>query len=154
MMTPSAVTRRAVLLLVAVSAAAAAPSRDVDEAIPTRSVNDGVYTRQQARRGETLFRRRCESCHSIDPFTGPAFYTTWPGPLDAFFDLMRTAVPDDNPGTLVPADAVDLIAYFLALNGYPPGDGPLEGTPDAMRRVLLEPPASIHHLDGATPSRP
>ncbi len=105
----------------------------------SRSVNDGVYTSAQARHGEGLFRDLCSSCHTLDQFTGAAFVDSWPGPLDTFFDSIRTTMPDDNPGSLAPEVYADVTAYFLSLNGYPTGDTPLGATSEAMHNVRLEP---------------
>ena len=109
-----------------------------------RSVNDGVYTADQAARGARVFRDRCASCHTTEPFTGPAFYTTWPGPLDGLFELMRATVPDDNPGTMAPAAYADVIAYFLSLNGYPAGAEPLGHTAESLAGIVLEPPGLVY----------
>jgi hypothetical protein len=104
-----------------------------------KSVNDGVYTAAQARRGEGLFQDYCSICHDLGSFTGPSFVNGWPGPLDPLFDTIRSSMPDDNPGSLAPQQYADVIAYLLKVNGYPDGSTELQGSSEAMRNVRLEP---------------
>jgi hypothetical protein len=148
------------LLAVGLCAFAAAAVRPVSAqdapgaqtAAPARSVNDGVYTASQARRGEGMFKDYCSSCHDLESFSGAAFYDTWPGPLDPLFDTVRTSMPDDNPGSLPPQVYADVISYFLRLNGYPAGNEELQGTMEAMHAVNLEPPSAAAAPAAAEPA--
>ncbi len=63
----------------------------------TRSVWDGVYTEEQAKRGEAVYRKECATCHgdiltggeSAPPLTGGAFQANWNGlTLGDLFDRM------------------------------------------------------------------
>src|ERR1051325_9771675 len=49
-----------------------------------RTVNDGIYTDQQAMRGQTLYEKRCATCHGANlagrtgpPLTGDDFLSDW-----------------------------------------------------------------------------
>src|SRR5205807_9097952 len=62
------------------------------------SVWDGVYTDEQARRGEPLYHLRCAQCHgdkltggeSAPPLTGGQFLSNWNGlTLDVLFERIR-----------------------------------------------------------------
>lgn len=87
-----------------------------------RSVLNGVYTAQQASRGETRFQQVCESCHRINDFSGGRFRVVWVGRTvgDLFFS-MSTLMPEDSPGSLSPEEYADIVAYMLRENGYPEG---------------------------------
>src|SRR2546426_10344397 len=74
-----------------------------------RSVWDGVYTEEQAKRGEPLYRKECASCHgdvltggeSAPPLTGGAFLSNWNGlTLGDLFDRIRKTMPLSAPGRL------------------------------------------------------
>src|SRR5688572_22730751 len=89
----------ATLLAAAAVAAAQAP----------RTVWDGVYTNEQADRGEKLYAQYCAQCHgdalggveSAPPLTGSAFASNWEGlPLGELFERMRSSMPQDKPGSL------------------------------------------------------
>jgi hypothetical protein len=50
------------------------------------------------------------------------FRTTWLArPVGDFFQHISTAMPQDNPGSLAPAQYAAVVAYVLQLNGHPPG---------------------------------
>ena len=95
-----------------------------------KSVNEGVYTEAQADRGAAVFKNTCTACHDTAKFTGAEFLSGWTGkPIHELYDTIHTTMPEDNPGSLKPQQYIDVIAYFLKLNGYPTGTAEL--TPDA-----------------------
>src|SRR5918993_1554373 len=111
-----------------VAAIAAVPARTAHQA--ARSVNAGVYTEQQAKRGAEVFDKNCSMCHDTPRFTGDAFLSAWVGkPLHGLFEVIRTTMPEDNPGSLKPQQYGDVVAYFLQLNKYPAGGEELQATP-------------------------
>ena len=108
-------------------------------ATTTRSVNEGVYTADQATRGEQIFKNNCSSCHYQSEFTGDDFVKRWAEkPLFELFDLVSDSMPEDRPGSLPIQQYADAISYFLKLNKFPTGSAELEGSPDAMRDILME----------------
>src|SRR2546425_4608197 len=75
-----------IAILAVVGLAAAAPVHSVLRAQATsRSVLDGVYTDEQAKRGETTYSTSCASCHGpalagtemAPPLTGKSFLDNW-----------------------------------------------------------------------------
>lgn len=105
-----------------------------------KTVNDAVYTAAQAERGRKFFESSCTTCHEVGRFSGPDFIKVWEGEsLYAIYDLMRTTMPEDNPGGLQPQQYADITAYFLQLNDFPAGDEELPGNDEAMRGVKIEP---------------
>lgn len=119
-MAASAVT---VLLVTATSIDAQAP----------RTVQDGVFSNEQATRGATLYAQRCAGCHGAalagaqaPPLEGPAFRFKWrKEPLSALFIKIRYTMPPTAAGAegiwMAPAQGTDLVAHVLKSNGFPAG---------------------------------
>lgn len=125
---------------------AGAPShlwaQDPAAAAPTaKAASAGVYSEPQARRGEAAYRTNCVSCHSAKAYTGESFKLAWVS-RSAYdiFDVIRTLMPEDNPGALPRQDYVDIVAYMLSLNGYPAGSAELPPEDDALKSVKIDDP--------------
>ena len=70
---------------------------------------DGVYSAEQAKRGERLYVEHCSACHGDDligggtapALTGGDFNATWDQlTLGDVFERLRVSMPQDNPGGL------------------------------------------------------
>jgi cytochrome c len=101
------------------------------EAAPSRSVWDGVYTEEQAKRGEPIYRKECAACHgdqltggeSAPPLTGGAFLSNWNGlTLGDLFDRIRKTMPQTAPGRLSRQQNADILAFMLSMNKFPSGN--------------------------------
>jgi cytochrome c len=110
------------------------------------TVWDGVFTREQADRGEKLYADRCARCHgdtlqgveSAPALVGSTFYNNWEGEmLDALFERMRTSMPQDRPGSLTRAENADILAYMLNTAAYPAGKMTLDAQGGALTRVKI-----------------
>jgi mono/diheme cytochrome c family protein len=98
----------------------------------------GVYTADQAARGQDLYEKSCAACHEPSRFTGKEFSSVWTGkPLTNLYEAVQT-MPMDNPGSLKAQEYADIISHFLKTNGYPAGDKELAGTAEAMKAVMLD----------------
>ena len=101
-----------------------------------RSVNNGVYTEAQAKRGEQIFNGvgRCYECHLRNlqgdaqrkgkPLAGPDFLSDWTDKsVDDLFYKVQYTMPTDirGSGTLPVDQVADLVAFLLQRNGYPSG---------------------------------
>ena len=135
-------TRYHAVIVAAVALACAAASA----AQPPRTVWDGLYTDEQAARGEMLYADRCAKCHgdglggveSAPALTGTTFYSNWEGePLEALFDRLRTTMPQDKPGSLSRTQNADILAHMLRAGGYPAGPMPLDGQAGALAAVTI-----------------
>jgi S-disulfanyl-L-cysteine oxidoreductase SoxD len=101
-----------------------------------RSVWDGVYTEEQASRGQTAFGATCARCHAPQDFSGETFLTSWENSTaQDLLSLLQKTMPMDNPGSLRPEDYADIVAYFFSLNAFPAGKNELET--DAKRLALV-----------------
>ena len=97
----------------------------------SRSVWDGVYTEEQARRGKDLYGTHCLACHGetlegsgpVHPLTGPDFAANWNGlSMGDMLERTRTTMPMDKPGTLSRQQIADVLSYVLSVNKLPAGD--------------------------------
>ena len=112
----------------------------------SRSVWDGVYTLDQARRG-ALKSGLCTSCHGDGfagmpgpPLAGPEFMERWNGrTVGDLFDLIRLTMPDDAPGSLAREEYADLVAYMLAVNKYPSGMTEVGIDAGPLKQIRIEP---------------
>ena len=96
----------------------------------------GLYTVEQAQRGQRIYTTVCGTCHGRTEFTGSMFQLTWMAePLGNLFQHISTAMPQDNPGSLEPEEYAAVIAYLLQLNGRPAGDSPLPADAEALSRL-------------------
>jgi mono/diheme cytochrome c family protein len=116
-------------------------------AAQSRSVWDGVYTAEQARRGEALYASECASCHgtsltggeSAPPLAGGDFLSNWNGlTLGELFDRIRVTMPASRPGKLNREQNADILAYMLGFNQFPPGGTELARQSEALKLILLE----------------
>jgi quinoprotein glucose dehydrogenase len=111
-----------------------------------KTVWDGVYTAEQAKRGADVYAEKCAKCHgdglggveAAPALTGPAFYANWEGEsLNALFERIRLSMPPDNPGSLSRAQNVDVIARILSAGRYPAGTMPLDGQAGTLGAIRI-----------------
>lgn len=116
------------------------------------SVGAGVYTEEQAKRGEVAANKLCVSCHGPDLSGGEAgpslvgleFLGNWNAlSLADFFDRVHATMPADAPGSMTPQQTVDVTAYVLKLNKFPAGQTELPTDVVALKKIMIEgqPPA-------------
>ncbi|MBA2667566.1 MAG: c-type cytochrome [Trueperaceae bacterium] len=113
----------------------------------TRPVSGGVYSDGQAESGREAFALHCAHCHGSDlrGGFGPSLVPLDPwafggGPLSRVFDLMRTEMPFDAPGSLDDEVYASILAYVLLENGFPSGADPLPASTDALAAFELDDP--------------
>jgi mono/diheme cytochrome c family protein len=111
------------------------------------SVWDGIYTEDQAKGGETLYRKECASCHGDDlagvgqtpPLSGKEFKMDWDGlTVGDLYERMRVSMPADHPGTLSPEQNAGILAYLLKSNEFPPGNTPIRGDTESLKQIRFE----------------
>ena len=123
-------------------------------ATDARSIRDGVFTAEQARRGQIAYTGPCDRCHGYlldgasedpdmlpaPPVAGPKFLRKWNGrTLASLFDYVRTTMPSNNPGYLSDAEIADIVAYMLSVSAMPAGSDPLQPDREALARIVIEP---------------
>jgi mono/diheme cytochrome c family protein len=117
------------------------------QSAPVRSVWDGVYTAEQAKRGESLYAQHCSSCHGstfeggemAPPLAGGAFNANWNGlSLGDLAERIRISMPQNNPGSLSRQQYVDILATMLGGGEFPQGKTELPREVDALKQIAFE----------------
>jgi mono/diheme cytochrome c family protein len=110
-----------------------------------RTVADGVYTAQQATRGQTIYNARCASCHANNlagrtgpPLVGDDFLNAWSAQplLDLANKIIRTMPRNENV-KLTPEETADLVAYLLQVGKFPAGRSDLVMNESALKQVTF-----------------
>ena len=114
-----------------------------------KSINDGVYSDAQAKRGDVLYKEQCATCHGdnlegsgpMPALAGKDFLASWQGKtVGDLFEKTHTTMPATAPGSLTPAQAADITAYMLAASKYKAGTAELESKVEALQAIKIEPP--------------
>ena len=116
----------------------------------TRSVLDGVYTEEQAKRGQVQY-RRCLLCHLDDlqgdpviqaaPLAGEVFLEKWSShTVKELFETISTTMPQDSPGSMKPQGYADVLSYIFQVNKFPAGKEELSAQTDQLDKILIERP--------------
>ena len=110
----------------------------------------GIYTADQAHRGEALYKAQCTSCHgdALDgtgpypPLTGNDFLSKYEGqPALNVYDMIQKLMPATAPGSLTRPQAADLLAYILSYNKFPAGKTELPSDEDSLKKLTVPKPA-------------
>lgn len=114
-----------------------------------KTVNDGIYSDEQAKRGDVLYKEQCATCHGdnlegsgpMPALAGKDFLASWMGKSVAdLFEKTHTTMPATAPGSLTPAQAADIVAYMLASSKYKVGTADLESKVEALKDIMIEAP--------------
>jgi len=117
---------------------------------PRKTVWDGVYTADQAARGQALYKTHCGYCHRDDligggseagapALKGPIFTIRWRDqPLADMFVTIGTTMPQNKPDTLMPQVVIDIVSFLLKSNNMPPGATELPADLEALKSVFME----------------
>jgi len=109
-----------------------------------RTVWDGVYTAEQAKRVEPLYKEKCSKCHANEmtgkadspAITGAEFSANWNDlSVNDLFEKIRIGMPDDEKGTLKRNEVADLIALILQTGGMPAGKTELPMDAAALKEI-------------------
>ena len=130
----------AVMVVIGMSAAGICRTASAQE----KSQWDGVYTQDQAGRGQALIQAQCVNCHG-DNLSG-----TGMGPclvcdefsvklngltLGQLFDRIRQTEPRDNPGSLNRQMTADILSFMLFTLGAPAGPTELPTQSDVLGTI-------------------
>ena len=104
-----------------------------------RTTSSGVYTEEQAKRGEETYMNICVSCHTATEYKNKKFRTKWDGrSLSELFNLISEKMPDDAPGSLMPKEYAQALAYILRLNEAAPGKTELPAESAALKDIKID----------------
>jgi mono/diheme cytochrome c family protein len=112
-----------------------------------RSVWDGVFTAEQASRGQARYRELCASCHgdaleggeSAPPLAGGEFLANWNTlTVGDLFDRTRSTMPQNKPGSLSREASAEIMAYLLSANQFPEGKEALPQASEVLKEIRIE----------------
>jgi mono/diheme cytochrome c family protein len=98
----------------------------------------GVYTKDQAKSGKALYELHCGTCHD-NAYFRPVL-KRWHGQnLGILYNVMSTSMPESNPGGLMDAEYLDILAYIFSRSRYPAAEEPL--TLEKVVTITIEDPS-------------
>jgi mono/diheme cytochrome c family protein len=112
-----------------------------------KSVWDGVFTEEQAKRGEATFQKECSSCHGNDlagdgfapALAGSDFMSNWNDlSVGDLFERIRISMPPNGPSGVTPAQKADIVSHILNSNKYPAGKTELEPKTEVLKEIKIE----------------
>ena len=124
------------------AASLAAPS----QATASRNVWSGVYTAEQAARGEAGYKKACAHCHSDDLLGGQAapalvgqpFSSRWNGTtIDGMLQTIRRTMPQELPDSLGTPGYLDILSYIFKVQGIPAGTTELPAEPGQLQQIAI-----------------
>jgi len=110
-----------------------------------KTVKEGVYTADQAKRGETLYKENCAACHGEDlagsgpmpALAGNDFIANWKNVGD-LYEKINTSMPASAPGSLSPQQTTEIVAFMLAKSNFPAGQAELSVKQDELTQIKIE----------------
>jgi len=112
-----------------------------------RSVWEGIYSPDQAARGEAQYTQRCAACHGgalngtgeAPALTGGEFVSHYDQLTVAdLFERVRTTMPQNDPGTLSRDQYAEVVAFLLKSNGFPAGSAALDRRTEVMATIDIQ----------------
>src|SRR5262249_36858194 len=108
-----------------------------------KTVQQGVYTSEQANRGQAIYKDRCASCHGETlggglgpPLSGDDFISRWnKQPLAELFSKIRNTMPQNDPGKLSGKDTAAIVADILRAGKFPSGQAEVGADEDALKQI-------------------
>jgi mono/diheme cytochrome c family protein len=111
-----------------------------------RSVTDGVYTAEQAKRGADTYASRCAMCHGGEMQGGPEapaligaeFQFSWGGKTaGALYNYIHASMPPNEQGTLSGQRCADVLAAIFQKNQFPAGQSELPADAKALTDLVI-----------------
>ncbi len=108
-----------------------------------KSIWDGVYAEEQAKRAEPLYSEKCSNCHGAEltgndapALVGAEFSANWNDLLlNDLFERIRLTMPADSPGSLSRAQVADIISLILKRAEVPAGKAELPSTSEVLKGI-------------------
>ena len=113
-----------------------------------QSGSSGVFSAEQAKHGQSIFREKCGACHGEEldggqeapALRGDAFWSEWDQQTArALYSRIISTMPPDGPGTLDAKDVIDLVAFIARQNGLPQGTKAVENA-NELNNIKLQRP--------------
>lgn len=98
------------------------------------TLQDGIYSDAQGKRGKVHYDAFCAPCHLGDlngtlagdtgapPLRGAPFMNAMERKgVAAVFDYLKTTMPADDPASLTDREYLDILVHIIQINGFPAG---------------------------------
>jgi len=117
------------------------------QARQSKTVWDGVFTKEQAERGAAAFKTACSECHGNDlagdgfapALTGADFMGNWNElSVGDFYERIRISMPPSGPSAVTPAEKADIVAHIFEVNKFPAGTTELEPKTEVLKGIKIE----------------
>lgn len=105
------------------------------------TILDGVFSADQAAKGQAEYTAKCVRCHEGSEADGPilmgrSFIERWrEDSLYVLYNFVKTRMPPDGTIMLTDAEYLQIVSYLLNANGYDPG--PKELTAEAAAAIRI-----------------
>ena len=116
--------------------------------IGSAAASGGMFSKEQADRGERLYKANCASCHGNEleggehapPLQGGEFWEEWDGKaVRGLYSRILTSMPPDSPGILSEKTIIDIVAKIVRANGVPEGAKTIERADELNSLTLRQP---------------
>ena len=113
----------------------------------SKSVWDGVFTKEQAERGAATYKTACSECHGNDlagdgfapALSGAEFMGNWNDlSVGDLFERIRISMPPSGPTSVTPEAKTDILAHIFNFNKYPVGTTELEPKMEVLKTIKIE----------------
>jgi len=114
-----------------------------------KTIWDGVFTEEQAGRGQKIYTVSCAPCHKADllgdsgtpALAGADFFSRFGGSsVDDLVKTIRASMPQDAPDSLGTPAYVDLVGYLLKANGGSAGAAELSQDSAVLKTIRITNP--------------
>ena len=131
------------------SAEKAPADAQADPAGVGKTIWDGVFTDEQAGRGQKVYAVSCAPCHKTDllgdsgtpALAGSDFFSRFGGSsVDDLVKTIRASMPQDAPDSLGTPAYVDLVGYLLKANGGSAGAAELSQDSAVLKTIRITNP--------------
>ena len=103
------------------------------------SMNEGIFSKDQAKSGKRLYKKHCQSCHEGSYFK--PVLLAWRGESrSSLFKLITAAMPENDPGALEQDQYTDILAHILYISGYARGENKLD--PATLSDITIDKPVA------------
>jgi cytochrome c len=112
-----------------------------------KSVWDGVFTEEQAKRGEEEYLKNCAECHQAEmagdgfapALAGSDFMNAWNGlTVGDLYDRIRISMPPGKENSVSSQQKMDIVTHILRFNKFPVGQTELAPQLETAKQIKLE----------------
>ena len=129
--------------LAVVFACVIVPPAEPQPSTALKTFRQGVFTAEQASRGEQVYAAKCSTCHGDNlqgvemapPLAGANFRQGWDSqPLLTLANRIKTTMPPSAPNSLASNQITDLLSYILKANDVAAGNVALSSSHQRQHR--------------------